>query len=123
FLDAGIPTGLGSDSVASNNICDLLEESRFAALIARNMIGRKRFMSAKAAIETATLGGAKALGLDGKIGTLETEKQADIAVISLDKAAQQPVNEIHAALVFSSNARDVVMTMVAGEELLIDRKW
>lgn len=117
FLDAGIPVGLGSDSVASNNVCDLLEESRFAVLATRNMPERKRFISAREAIETATLGGAKALGLDNLIGTLEAGKQADIAVVSLAEPAQQPVNEVHAALVFSSNGRDVVMTMVAGEEI------
>lgn len=117
FLDAGISTGLGSDSVASNNLCDLLEESRFAALAARNLPGRKRFISAKEALEAATLGGAKALGLDHKIGTLEPGKQADIAIVSLTNIAQQPINEIHAALVFSSNGRDVMRTFVAGAEI------
>ncbi len=117
FLDAGIAVGLGSDSVASNNVCDLLEESRFAALSARNRAGSKRFNTAKEMLETATLGGAKALGLDQLIGTLESGKQADIAVISLSAAAQQPVNDIHTALIFSSNARDVKMTMVAGNEI------
>ena len=114
FLDAGIATGLGSDSVASNNVCDMLEESRFAALIARNRDGATRFITAKEMLETATLGGAKALGLDHLIGTLETGKQADIAIVSLTHTAQQPVNYIHTALVFASNARDVKMTMVAG---------
>ena len=117
MLDAGISVGLGSDSVASNNVCDLLEESRFASLIARNREGSARFIEAKEILETATRGGAKALGLDAEIGTLEPGKQADIAVVSLSNAAQQPVNDIHAALVFSSNARDVVMTMVAGKEI------
>ncbi|HRI02605.1 MAG TPA: amidohydrolase family protein [Pyrinomonadaceae bacterium] len=115
FLDAGIAMGLGSDSVASNNVCDMLEESRFAALIARNREGSTRFIPAKEMLETATLGGAKALGLDAEIGSLETGKQADIAVISLTHAAQQPVSDIHTALVFASNARDVVMTIVAGK--------
>lgn len=115
FWDAGIATGLGSDSVASNNVCDMLEESRFAALIARNREGNHRFITAKEMLETATFGGAKALGLNAEIGTLETGKQADIAVVSLTHAAQQPVNDIHTALVFASNARDVVTTMVAGK--------
>ena len=66
-------------------------------------------------LETATLGGAKALGLDHLIGTLEPGKQADIAVISLTNFAQQPINDIYTALVFASNARDVVMTIVAGK--------
>ncbi len=120
FLDSGIAVGLGSDSVASNNVCDLLEESRFAALAARNRPGNKRFISPKEMLETATLGGAKALRLDDRIGTLEPGKQADIAVVSLTNIAQQPVNEIHAALVFASNARDVVITLVAGEEIYRD---
>lgn len=115
FLDAGIAVGLGSDSVASNNVCDLLEESRFAALAARNREGSQRFISAREMLETATLGGAKALCLDAQIGSLEPGKQADIAVISLEHPAQQPVGDIHAAIVFSSNARDVVKTIVAGK--------
>jgi cytosine/adenosine deaminase-related metal-dependent hydrolase len=117
FLDSRIAVGLGSDSVASNNVCDLLEESRFAAISARNREGSKRFIRADEMLETATLGGARALGLDDKIGTLEPGKQADIAVISLTSTAQLPINDVHTALVFASNARDVVMTMVAGNEL------
>ncbi len=141
FLDAGISVGLGSDSVASNNVCDLLEESRFAALAARNRTkcgsphepGPSRgqpeagwqeraktprsFFTAKQALEAATLGGAKALGLDHLIGTLEPGKQADIAVISLEHPAQQPVSDIETALVFSSNARDVTSTFVAGQKV------
>ncbi|HLA94185.1 MAG TPA: amidohydrolase family protein, partial [Pyrinomonadaceae bacterium] len=118
FLEAGIGVGLGSDSVASNNVCDLLEESRFAALAARNHPERKRFVTAKDALETATIGGATALGLDHLIGTLEPGKQADLAVVSLTHQAQQPVNDIYAALVFSSNGRDVVRTMVNGVKVL-----
>jgi 5-methylthioadenosine/S-adenosylhomocysteine deaminase len=117
FLDAGIATGLGSDSVASNNVCDILEESRFASLIARNREGNKRFITAKEMLETATHGGAKALGLDASIGTLEIGKQADLAVISLMNGAQQPVHDVHTALVFGSNARDVIATIVAGNEI------
>jgi 5-methylthioadenosine/S-adenosylhomocysteine deaminase len=117
FLDAGITVGLGSDSVASNNGCDILEESRFAALAARNREGSKRFISAKEMLETATLGGAKALGLDASVGTLELGKQADIIAVSLSHAAQKPINDIHTALIFASNARDVTMTMVAGNEI------
>ena len=117
FLDSGIGVGLGSDSVASNNVCDILEESRFAALTARNREGSKRFLTAKEMLETVTLGGAKAMRLDDVIGTLEPGKQADLSVISLVGAAQQPINDIHTALIFASNARDVVMTMVAGAEV------
>ena len=117
LVDAGIAVGLGSDSVASNNVCDILEEARFAALAARNRAGRTRSVSAAEALEAATLGGARTLALDGLVGSLETGKQADIAVISLNHVAQQPINNVHAALVFSSNARDVNLTYVAGNEV------
>jgi 5-methylthioadenosine/S-adenosylhomocysteine deaminase len=118
MLDKGIAVGLGSDSVASNNACDILEEARFAALAARNRDGRSRFVSSREVLEAATLGGAKALGLENKIGSLEPGKQADIAVVSLKHVAQLPVNDVVHALVFSSNSRDVVMTMVGGEEVV-----
>lgn len=120
FLDADIKVGLGSDSVASNNVCDMLEESRFAVLSSRNRDDCKRFISAEEILKSATLGGARALGLDSQIGTLEVGKQADIAVVSLDDPSQQPINDIYAALVFSSNARDVRMTIVAGK-VVFDR--
>ncbi len=117
FLDAAIKTGFGSDSMASNNICDILEEARFATLLARNLPDRKRFLQPKEIIETATLGGAKALGLENEIGTLEAGKQADLAVVSLENIAQMPVHDVYSALLFASNARDVRLTIVAGEEV------
>lgn len=117
FLEHGISVGIGSDSVASNNVCDMLEESRFAVLSARNLDESKRFISAREILETATHGGAKALGLDDKIGTLEPGKQADLAIISLTNPAQQPISDIEAALVFSSNARDVNVTIVDGKKI------
>ncbi|MGB7069734.1 MAG: amidohydrolase family protein [Pyrinomonadaceae bacterium] len=120
MLDAGIAVGLGSDSVASNNICDLLEESRFAALGARNRLGSNRFISAGESLEAATLGGAKALGLEDRIGTLEAGKQADITLISLENFAQMPVTDVQSALVFASSAKAVKMTMVAGNEIYRD---
>jgi cytosine/adenosine deaminase-related metal-dependent hydrolase len=117
FLDAGIPVGFGSDSVASNNVCDMLEESRFASLIARNRSGCSRFLSAREMLRAATFGGAQALGLDHKIGTLEKGKQADVIVVGLDHPAQNPVNDVETALVFSSSSRDVVATIVNGQSV------
>jgi cytosine/adenosine deaminase-related metal-dependent hydrolase len=120
FLDATIKTGFGSDSVASNNACDILEEARFATLFARNLPDRKRFLQPREIIETATLGGARALGLENEIGSLETGKQADFAAISLDETAQMPIHDVYSALLFASNARDVLRTIVAGEEVYRD---
>lgn len=120
FLAAPVKTGFGSDSVASNNTCDILEEARFATLLARNLPARKRFLQPPEIIETATLGGARALGLENEIGSLEAGKQADFAVLSLENIAQMPVHDIYSALLFASNARDVRLTIVAGREVYRD---
>ncbi len=120
FIEKKIRIGFGSDSVGSNNCCDMLEEARFASLFARNFENRKRFLTAREIIETATVGGARSLGLETEIGTLETGKQADIIVVSLANTAQMPVHDVYSALLFASNARDVKMTMVAGEEIYRD---
>jgi 5-methylthioadenosine/S-adenosylhomocysteine deaminase len=117
FLDRRIKVGLGSDSVASNNTCDILEESRFAALLARAREDKKRLLNAAEILGAATLGGAKALNLETEIGTLDAGKQADLIVISLNDAAQQPVHDVYSAVLFASNARDIRLTMIAGEEI------
>src|SRR5207302_2830182 len=73
LLDKGIVVGLGSDSVASNNTCDLLEEARFALLISRSESAPshpERLITANEVLRTITLGGAQALGLEGQVGEL-----------------------------------------------------
>ncbi len=120
FLEEKISVGFGSDSMASNNTCDILEEARFATLLARTRDEKKEFLNAKKIIETATLGSANALGLENEIGSIEAGKQADIIAISLNNVAQIPVHDVYNTLLFASNARDVKMTMVAGEEIYRD---
>jgi cytosine/adenosine deaminase-related metal-dependent hydrolase len=121
FLEERINVGLGSDSVASNNTCDLLEEARFAILIAR-LHSDGTSITAEQALFAATLGGARALGLDHQIGALVEGMQADITVVSLARTHQQPVNNPADTLVFSSSGRDVIMTVVAGKELYREGK-
>lgn len=120
FLDKNLRVGLGSDSVASNNTCDMLEEGRFAALTARAREDKKRLINAKEVIETMTIGGARALQLENEIGSLEAGKQADLVVLSLKNIAQQPIHNIYSAVLFASTARDVYLTMVAGKEIYRD---
>lgn len=122
FLASQIKTGLGSDSVVSNNSCDVLEEARFATLFARNAPHRREFLQPPQIIETATLGGAKALGLENETGSLEAGKQADFIIISLKNIAQMPVYDIYSTLLFASGARDVCLTVVAGREIYRDGK-
>jgi len=120
FVKNGIKVGFGSDSVASNNTCDILEEARFAILTARASEGRSesvQMLNAELALRTATLGGAQALGLETQTGALLQGSQADFAVIALNSAHQTPIHDPQAALLFSSSGRDVLMTMVAGREV------
>ena len=136
FLAHGIKVGLGSDSVASNNTCDLLEEARFATLLARLDRGTSPTvregvhagdaladaratapLSADQSLFAATLGGARVLGLENQVGALAEGMRADVAVVSLNGAHQQPVHDPADALVFSTSGHDVVLTMVAGKEI------
>ncbi|HYG09567.1 MAG TPA: amidohydrolase family protein [Pyrinomonadaceae bacterium] len=114
--------GFGSDSVASNNTCDLLEEARFATLLARlhpNEAGGELY-TAEHALADATRGGALALGYEARSGALDAGGEADLAIVKLDGAHHLPVYDPARALIFSASARDVVLTMVAGREVYRD---
>jgi 5-methylthioadenosine/S-adenosylhomocysteine deaminase len=126
FVTQGLNVGLGSDSVASNNVCDILDEARFATLIGRasgpdlNLCSTQTELCATDLLFAATLGGARALGLDNRVGALQTGMAADVTIVGLDGAHQQPVRDPHDALVFCSSGQDVVLTMVDGKEIYRD---
>jgi len=121
FVASGLKVGLGSDSVASNNNCDILEEARFATLLARSVDqSSSPNITADQALFAATLGGARALGFSDQIGALAEGMQADLVVLGLDGSHQQPMTDPISALVFSSSGRDVQLTMVAGQEIYRD---
>jgi cytosine/adenosine deaminase-related metal-dependent hydrolase len=122
FLENSIKVGIGSDSVASNNTCDILEESRFASLFARARNGKMRLITSNSVIGSATYGGAEAIGLEKEIGSLETGKQADLIVIKLENLAQQPIFDIYTAILFATSAREIYLTMCAGEEVFRNGK-
>ena len=120
FLRHDAATGLGSDSVASNNTCDLLEEARFAVLFSRaagDRLEGDRMVTAADALNAATLGGARALGLEREVGALSEGMEADLVIISLAATRQVPSYEPATALVFASSATEVLLTMVAGREI------
>jgi 5-methylthioadenosine/S-adenosylhomocysteine deaminase len=104
FIEARIPVGLGSDSVASNNTCDILEEARFATLLAR---AGGDDISATRVLKAAT-------------GDLKEGGQADLAVVSLTGVHQLPSYDPAATLIFASSGRDVILTVVAGREVYRD---
>ncbi|MDT5063012.1 MAG: 5-methylthioadenosine/S-adenosylhomocysteine deaminase [Acidobacteriota bacterium] len=123
FVKREVKVGFGSDSVASNNTCDILEEARFAILTARaseNAGDSTQMPGAEIALQTSTLGGSDALGLESQTGALLKGTQADIAVVNLSGAHQTPAFNPVTALIFASSGRDVLMTIVAGREVYSD---
>ena len=118
FLDASVTVGLGSDSVASNNRMDLLDEARLAILFGRAVGRRWDSFPATLGLELATMGGAKALGLESEIGTLDVGKSADLAAFPLDGLHTQPVQDPESALLFAASGRGAVLVTVAGEVLV-----
>jgi len=114
-LEPNARVGLGSDSVASNNTMDLFEEMRFAVLVQRAAHHRIHMLSAPEAVEMATLGGARALGLEAEIGSLEPGKRADLCAVHLDSLHSLPAYDPYSALVYTAHASNVVWTMIAGE--------
>lgn len=118
YLNAGIRVGLGSDSVASNNRMDLLAEAHAATLMQSAATRRADALTAHEALELATLGGARALGMADRIGSLEAGKDADLAAFALRGASALPVHDPEAALVHALHAGDAVLTVVAGVPLM-----
>ena len=106
FIEAGVLVGLGSDSVASNNTCDILEEARFATLLSR---AAGDHVSAAQTLKAATFGGALTEG-----------SQADLVAVSLRGTHQIPDYDPVATLIFASSGRDVILTVIAGREVFRD---
>jgi 5-methylthioadenosine/S-adenosylhomocysteine deaminase len=113
----GLAVGLGTDSVASNNGADLIEEARFATLLHRAHRSDPHWPTAAAMLAMLTIDGARALRLDDRIGSLEVGKCADLIAIDLAGVQTTPASDPVTTIIFSASARDVVMTMVDGRIL------
>ena len=120
MLAAGIVVGLGSDSMASNNRMDILEEARLALLAQRSRLGSFNAPTAADVLELATIAGAAALGLQDQVGSIEVGKQADLAVFGLDPVG--PTQDPITAAVFSITAARTRFVSVAGRPLVRDAR-
>lgn len=120
FLEARIEVGLGTDSVASNNVVDMFEEMRAAAFLQRTRSRSSTTITATEALGMATLGGARALGLEKDLGSLETGKLADLAVVDLGDVALQPVYDPVETMVYSASRKNVLATFLGGERVRVD---
>ena len=122
LLKAGVNVALGTDGTASNNDLDMLGETRTAALLAKGVSGDATAFPAHAALSSATLSGAKALGLEEHIGSLKAGKSADITAIDLSSVSAQPVYDPISQIVYSATRGQVTDVWVAGKRLLHDRR-
>lgn len=122
FLGRGLTVGIGTDSPASNNTMDVFDEMRIGLLIQRGIASSAEF-TAEDFVYMATLGGAKAVSLDDKVGSLEAGKEADIVVVDMSHSHQIPTRDPYSALVYTANQEDVVLTMVAGKVLYKNHEY
>lgn len=114
LLQEGISVSLGADGAPCNNNLDAFMEMRLAALIHKPRVGPTG-MPARQVVRMATMGGAKALGLDGEIGSLEVGKRADVAVVAIDGPHVSPTDSPYAALAYACRANDVRHVVVDGK--------
>jgi 5-methylthioadenosine/S-adenosylhomocysteine deaminase len=122
WLKQGALAGLGTDGAASSNDLDMFEAMRLTALLHKVATGDPRALPATEVLEMATRGGAAALGLGDRIGSLEPGKQADLITVSMDGARQTPMYDPVSHLVYVSHGDDVRTTIVAGRVLMRNRQ-
>jgi 5-methylthioadenosine/S-adenosylhomocysteine deaminase len=122
LLDAGVNLGLGTDGAASNNRLDLFQEMRLAALLAKAVAGRAEVVPAHAALRCATLGGARALGLDAVAGSIVPGKAADLCAVELRNPETLPCYDPVSHLVYACGREHVSHVWIAGAAVLEDRQ-
>ena len=118
---AGLAVGLGTDGAASNNDLDMFEAMRQAAFLHKLVTGDPRAMPARDALRMATIEGARALGMEQQIGSLEPGKRADLIAVSMASARQTPMYDPISHLVYVTRGDDVQTTIVNGRVLMRNR--
>jgi len=118
---AGVNTILGTDGAASNNRQDMFAEIRAAALLAKGVTGDPLTVSARTALEMATIRAAKAMGREADLGSLEVGKLADVVAVSLDALECRPVYHADAQLVYVAGREHVSDVWVGGRQVLKGR--
>lgn len=122
LLAAGVNVALGTDSNASNNDLDMFGEMRTTALLAKAVAQDASAVSAHQVLRMATINGAKALGLEQQIGSIEIGKSADLITINLGGLESQPMYDPVSHLVYCTTREQVTQVWVAGKTLLEERK-
>jgi 5-methylthioadenosine/S-adenosylhomocysteine deaminase len=121
LLDRGVSISLGADGAACNNRLDMFTEMRTAALLQKAVHGPE-VLPAGRVLRMATLDGARAMGLEDEIGSLEVGKRADVAVVRLDRLHTTPAADVVSALVYGAEANDVDTVIIDGRLVMRDQK-
>lgn len=122
MLAEGLRLGLGTDGAASNNDLDMIEEMDSAALLAKHASGDPTAAPAPAVLEMATLGGARALGMEDRLGSLEAGKRADLVVVSRAAPRMHPMFDPVSHLVYAAKGADVTDVVIEGRVVMRDGK-
>lgn len=122
MLEKGINVCIGTDGAASNNSLNLFHEMSLLALIHKGVAKTPQCISAKETIRIATINGAKALGLEKEIGSIEEGKKADIAILNLNTPSLTPRNNLIAGLSYSANGSEVETVIIDGKITMEERK-
>ena len=122
FRRAGVNLAIGTDGCASNNDLDMFGEMRTAAQLAKAVAGDAAAFDAAFALRAATLNGARAIGLEAKIGSIEVGKQADLAAVRLSDLETQPLFHVVSQLVYACNRQQVTDVWIAGRRKLAARE-
>ena len=118
MLDAGINVALGTDGAASNNSQNMIRELGYLCLLHKGMNEDAQCIPAAQGLQIATLGGAKALGLESEIGSIEAGKQADLAILNIEHSHWYPHSNLLATLCYGAQGSEVETVIVGGEILL-----
>jgi len=118
LLEANVKVGLGTDGTASNNNLNLFQEMQTMSLIHKLWSKNPTAIPAKTALQIATIGSAKVLGLDHKIGSLEIGKKADIILLDITKPNTTPLYDVYSALAYSFSGSDVTDVIINGKQIM-----
>jgi len=122
LMDLGVTVGIGTDGPASNNSLDMFESMKIAALLQKQYYKDPTVMSAQTVLKMATIDGARVLGLEKMVGTLEAGKKADVILLDFKKPHLTPAHDPYANMVYSAHGSDVDTVIVDGKVLMENRE-
>jgi len=122
LISAGVTVGLGTDGSSSNNNLDMFEEMRLSSLLHKVSNLDATAIPAYTSLKMATIGGAKCLGIDHNIGSIEAGKKADIAIVNFKQPHLMPVTDVISHLVYSASGADVTTVVIDGKVVMENKK-